>query len=195
MAGLVDQQMRTMLLVAGPVILVVLAAAPVLVPMVYTPAFAPAIPLLEWQLAGDVLRVAGSTMAFAVLASAGSPIFLRVEIANGAATLLLSWIGVRTLGLPGLGIAFLVSSVFSAVVYAVVLRRAVGRPISRDALVILIGYTSAAVVIRFVASAELGVRGVALTALVALTGVAISARIIWNEMDGWKGLRELFRRA
>jgi PST family polysaccharide transporter len=194
-AELVDQQMRTMLLVAGPIILVALAAAPLLVPVIYTREFAPAVPLLEWQLAGDVLRVAAATMAFGVLARAGSMTSLKVEMVTGAVTLGLSWIGVRALGLPGLGVAFFASSAVAVVVYGVVLGRAVGRRVSRQALVVLGGYTGAALVIRFVASAGLGIAGTAATAIVALAGVAVSARIIWSEVDGWEGLRNLFRPA
>jgi PST family polysaccharide transporter len=194
-AALVEDQIRAVLLVAGPIILVVLAAAPVLVPLIYTREFVPAVALLEWQLAGDVLRIAATTMSLAILARAGGLTFLGVEVFTGAATLAMSWVGVRALALPGLGMAFFASSLVAACANAVVLRRVLGRSLGGRTLMVIAGYTAAALVTRFIASAGLGAPGALAAGAVALAGVAFSARAIWTEVDGWEGLRKLFRLA
>jgi PST family polysaccharide transporter len=195
LARLVDDQMRAMLLVAGPIILAILAAAPLLVPLIYTRDFVPAVALLEWQLAGDVLRVAAVTMGFGVLARAGAAAFLTIELVNGSVTLVLSLIGVRAGGLPGLGMAFFASSAAAAVVNAVALRRAAGTLVTGRTVGLLGAYTAAALLLRLISSADVGVAGTVAAGGVALVGVALSLRSLWAEVEGWRGIRKLFRPA
>jgi len=194
-ARLVDDQMRAMLLVAGPIILVILAAAPVLVPLIYTRDFVPAVALLEWQLAGDVLRVAAITMGFGVLARAGSGAFLTIELVNGCVTLALSLLGVRVGGLSGLGLAFFASSAAAAIVNAVALRRVAGTTVAGRTVLLLGAYTAAALLVRAISSAGAGAAGTLAAGVVALAGVALSLRSLWTEVEGWRGIRKLFRPA
>jgi PST family polysaccharide transporter len=195
LARLVDDQVRATLLVAGPIMLVILAAAPALVPLIYTREFVPAITLLEWQLAGDVLRVAAIAMGFGVLARAGSGAFLTIELVNGSLTLALSLAGVYIGGLPGLGVAFFLSSAAAAAVNALALHRAVQTIVSGRTLALLLGYTAAALVMRAISSADAGPAGTLATAAVALAGVGLSLRLLWAEVEGWRGIRKLFRPA
>jgi PST family polysaccharide transporter len=194
-ARLVDDQMRAVLLVAGPIILVLLFAAPVLVPLIYTRDFVPAIALVEWQLTGDILRVAAITMGFGVLARAGSGAYLTIELVNGSVMLALSLFGVRAGGLAGLGMAFCASSAAAALVNAVALHRAVGMMVAGRTVALLLGYTAAALFVRTILSADAGVAGALAASLVVFAGVGLSLRSLWTEIEGWRGIRKLFRPA
>ena len=68
---MINEQQRLLMLLAMPIILFALALAPIIVPILYSPKFSPASSILEWQLAGDVLRLSSWTMAFVVLAQMG----------------------------------------------------------------------------------------------------------------------------
>ena len=56
LAAIVNQQLRIVLMIAGPLVLAMLTLVPEIVPRLYTREFAPAVQVLEWQLTGDVLR-------------------------------------------------------------------------------------------------------------------------------------------
>lgn len=182
---LINDQARAMLLVAGPFILIVLALARYLVPLIYTPQFRPAVPLLEWQLIGDVLKVAGWTMGFAILARLGGVAYLGVEIINGVTLLVCSWTGVRVLGLEGLGVGFLVSSGVTFAVYWTVLRRSIDLRLTRHNTRLICGFLVAAVVIRTLPHLGLGLAGTVLGVSMALIGSLWSLKTIWTDIGGW----------
>src|SRR5262249_51489941 len=104
---LVNQQHRLVMLLAGPMILGALALAPYLIPLIYTPNFAPAVDIVEWQLIGDLFKFSSWTMGFIILVRSGSTTLFLVELLSGVNILVGSWVGMRFFGLPGLGIGFL----------------------------------------------------------------------------------------
>jgi hypothetical protein len=134
-------------------------------------------------------------MGFGVLARAGSGAFLTVELVNGAVTLALSLLGVRTGGLPGLGMAFFASSAAAAAVNAVALHRVAGTTVAGRTLALLGGYTAAALLVHALSSAHAGPAGTLAAAGVALGCAALSLRSLWTEVEGWRGIRKLFRPA
>jgi O-antigen/teichoic acid export membrane protein len=104
-----NRQHQLVMVLSLPVILGLLWLAPMVVPLLTSPAFTPSVRVLEWQLVGDVLRLSSWVMAFVVLARAGSGWFLFTEVLAGLVGLLANLWGMRTFGLPGLGIAFVIS--------------------------------------------------------------------------------------
>jgi PST family polysaccharide transporter len=109
LVGLVNQQHRLVMLTGAPVIVGMLAVAPVLVPLVYSPAFEPTVRVLQWQLAADLFKFSSWTLGFLVLVRGGSGAFFVTELIAGVTLLGSSWLGARWLGLPGLGVAMLVT--------------------------------------------------------------------------------------
>ncbi len=122
---LINDQHRLVMIVAVPVILATLALVPMLIPIVYSHKFQPAVDILEWQLIGDVFKFSSLTMSFAVLARCNSFTYFFTEVIGGAVTLSSTWIAVKLYGLQGLGISFLVTYVVYYAVVWLVLRRQV----------------------------------------------------------------------
>ena len=120
---LVNQQHQLVMLVAAPAVLATLALAPHLVPVVYSPAFAPAVEVLEWQLVGDLFKFASWTMGFAILARSGSLAVLIIDLVFGVNTILGSLFFLHWFGLPGLGMAALFSYVAHYMIVFMIVRR------------------------------------------------------------------------
>lgn len=125
LVAIINEQNRVILLLALPLILLMLAVAPLLMPLLYSGRFAPAIVVLEWQLAGDVLKVASWIMSFAILARCKPSWFLLTEFVGGAGLLASGWLGMRWLGLVGVGLAFPATYALYYMVCHLLIRRSV----------------------------------------------------------------------
>jgi PST family polysaccharide transporter len=100
-------QLRLVMAIAVPVILVAIAVAPIAIEILYSNAFLPATTLLRWQLIGDLVKLPAWVISFVILARASGRRFLAVEAVGGVAFALLSWGGIAVFGLEGIGIAYL----------------------------------------------------------------------------------------
>ena len=121
---MVNQQQRVIMLVGAPIILVLLAFAPAVVPLVYSRSFGPAVEVLEWLLVGELFRFSSWTLAYVILARERSGVYFAMEAAAGLTLLVLSWQGSRLFGLRGIGMAYVVTYVvYLALAYLVVRRR------------------------------------------------------------------------
>ena len=120
---LIDQRIRLVLALAVPVIMATLALAPLAIRILYSAQFLPATDVLEWQLVGDLLRLPAWTMALVILARGSSVRFFMVELAGGATLVLGTWVGTAWLGLPGAGLAYLVTYAIYYPVVLLVVRR------------------------------------------------------------------------
>lgn len=78
----------------------------IIVRMLYSSEFLPAVGYVNAALAGTVFRAVSWCMAYTLLARGDGRVYLLTESLSGAAFLLLSYIGYRTGGLDGLGIAY-----------------------------------------------------------------------------------------
>lgn len=185
---LINDQYRLVLLLAGPVILAMLALVPYLVPLFYTRQFTPTVALLEWQLIGDIFKFAAWTMAFVILVRSGSLTFFFIELVGGVSMLGFSWLGMRWLGLEGLGLGFLLCTGVYYLLCWIILRRTLGLRWTRQNVLLFLTITAAALVVR--ALPYLGLeraRTPVALALAALIGLG-SLYVIWGEVGGLKGL-------
>ena len=106
---LIEQRMRLVMALAVPVILGMLALAPLVIRLLYTSSFAPATGVLDWQLAGDLLKLPAWTMAFVLLARGSTLRYFLVELLGGGTLIGGTWIATGLFGLPGAGIAYFAS--------------------------------------------------------------------------------------
>ncbi|MEA2537493.1 MAG: hypothetical protein QOF11_1727 [Chloroflexota bacterium] len=104
---LIDQQLKLVMILTLPLILIGLALSDVIVPVLYSSAFEPAVAILGWQLVGTLLRLPSWTLSFAILARGRSRVYFAVELVGGLALLFGSLLGMDRLGLAGLGVAVL----------------------------------------------------------------------------------------
>jgi enterobacterial common antigen flippase len=120
----VNQQHKLIMLLGIPMIFGAFALSPYLVTLVYSPEFAPAIEVLEWQLLGNLFQFSSWTMSFVVLAHCKSRIYFLTEVAGGVSMLLCSWLAMNLWGLTGSGVGFLLSYViYFLVVWLINLKR------------------------------------------------------------------------
>jgi len=103
---LVNEQTEVALLLAGPVLVAMLALAPWVIRLLYTAEFAEAASILRWQLLGDVLKIASWPLGFILLASGAGKAFMFSETLAIAVFVLLVWLGLPLLGVQATGLAF-----------------------------------------------------------------------------------------
>ena len=117
----VNDQLLLLLLIGGPVVLVGQALAPWIVPVLYTSGFSAAVPVLQWQLTGEIFRFWAWAFSFVVLARSPPRTFFAIEALGGVVLLSGTWLGVHFGGLTGSGVGFMVAySIYGVVVWAVV---------------------------------------------------------------------------
>jgi O-antigen/teichoic acid export membrane protein len=177
-----NRQHQLVMSLCVPVILGALWLAPLLVPLLTSPAFTPSIKVLEWQLVGDVLKLSSWVMAFVVLARAGSAWFLLTELVAGVTSLFASLWAMRVFGLPGLGIAYVITYGAYWLIVAVVVHRRFGLGLSAGNHLRLWSGFAAALIISAMNNMELASRfwlGGLMTAIIAVLSV-FSLRSEWR---------------
>jgi PST family polysaccharide transporter len=113
---LVNEQMQVSLLLAGPGVLATLTFAPVVIAMLYSAQFQPAVSLLRWICVGMALRVITWPMGFIILAKGAQQLFFVTELVWALAHGGLAWVCVQSLGLDGAGVAFFASYIVHGLV-------------------------------------------------------------------------------
>jgi PST family polysaccharide transporter len=109
---LVNEQAQVSLLLAGPGVIATLTFAPLVIALMYSARFDPAVPLLRWICAGMALRVITWPMGFIILAKNVQSLFLATEVAWTLVHIGLAWVCVQWFGLNGAGVAFFGSYIF-----------------------------------------------------------------------------------
>jgi len=103
---LVNEQTEVALLLAGPVLLAMLALAPWVIRLLYTAEFYEAANILRWQVLGDVLKIASWPLGFVMLAAGAGRTFMLSETFAIGVFVLLVWLGLPVLGIQVTGIGF-----------------------------------------------------------------------------------------
>lgn len=130
---LVNEQTHVSLLLAGPGVIATLTLAPLVVAVLYSPAFADAVDLLRWICAGMAIRVITWPMGFIVVAKGRQTVFFITELAWTVTNIALSLAFVRAFGLNGAGMAFLVSNLLHGLMIYPIVRRLSGFRLSPEA--------------------------------------------------------------
>ncbi|WP_417740598.1 O-antigen translocase [Rosistilla oblonga] len=112
---MVNQQTEIGLLLALPGLLATLTFAPLAIRLLYTAEFLPAAALLQWFALGCLGRVISWPMGFILLACSKSKTFAVTETATNMAHLAMIWLGLQTLQLIGVSIAYAASYLFHTI--------------------------------------------------------------------------------
>ncbi len=123
LVALANSQNYVLLLVGVPLILSLLALVEFVVPVLYSKAFLSAAGILKWYLMGETLRLSCWSLAYVILARNRKYTFFLIELLGGATMLATSLLFLRSFGLNGLGMAFLVTSVVYYLAAWVILRK------------------------------------------------------------------------
>lgn len=123
---LVNEQAQISILLAGPGLIGTLTIAPVVMTLLYSPAFHPAVDLLRWICLGMMLRIVAWPMGFIVLAKGARKIFFWTEVAATLVHVGLAWLLVNHVGLVGSGAAFFGLYVWHSILMYCIVRRLSG---------------------------------------------------------------------
>lgn len=196
---LVNEQIEVALLLAGPAFIAMLALAPVVVHLLYSPQFAPAASILRWQVLGDILKTVSWPLGFVLLAAGAGKIYMLAESVAIGVFVLGVWIGLPLLGIEATGIAFLVMYVVYLPVVFWLGRRRLGfawRPavvrqmlllLAIALLVLVLARVSepAAMIVGCAAAAALGLHGLGrLGAMAELGGRLGQAAALGRRLTG-----------
>jgi len=171
---LVNEQTEVVLLFAGPVLLVILGAAPWILHLIYSSEFREAAALLRWQVLGDLLMVASWPTSFILIAAGSGRMFVATQFLAIAVFVALTWLLLPVMGVEASGLAFLGMYVaYFPVVYWAAYRHRGLRLWPRN--MFLLGYLTTASAAVFLASMVSPIVGITLAAMSAAVTLALAA--------------------
>jgi PST family polysaccharide transporter len=103
---LVNEQTEIGLLLAGPGVLATLTFAPLVINLLYSAKFGPAVEILRWICLGMMVRAVSWPMGFILIAKAKRSLFFWSELVSNLLFVGLVWMSVPVFGVKGAGIAF-----------------------------------------------------------------------------------------
>ena len=108
---LMNDQAQLGLAIGGPVLLLLIGLAPWLITLLYSAEFGPAVTLLQWQIVGNVFKLASWPMSFAIVAAGRSGFHIIAQLSFNIIYLSLVWWLLPIMGLLITAIAFLLGYV------------------------------------------------------------------------------------
>lgn len=178
---LINEQHRLVMLLGVPMILGMLALLPIFIPLVYSKKFTPTVEILEWQLIGDLFKFSSWTMSFAILARCKSSVYFVMEAIGGTATVVCTWLAVRWLGLPGLGVGFLGSYFVYYLAVYVTIRREIPLVWTPRNKQMMLGALAAALVVRLMPATRFAAYRTPVALAFAFAVGIPSLFVIWRE--------------
>ena len=97
---LMNDQAQLGLAIGGPVLLLFIGLAPWVITLLYSSAFEPAATLLQWQMVGNIFKLASWAMSFSIVAAARGKTFFLMEMSSnivflGMVLIFLPYIGLK----------------------------------------------------------------------------------------------------
>nr|WP_321459160.1 O-antigen translocase [uncultured Vibrio sp.] len=117
---LVNEQTEIAITFAAPILLAMLAFAPLVINLLYSSEFIDSIEILRWQVFGDALKIISWPLGFIILAKGYSKLFFCTELLWNASYIILVYFGLDLFGIEITGYAFAASYlIYLLAVYAV----------------------------------------------------------------------------
>ena len=120
---LVRQQGETALLIMTPLLALLIVTMPLVVRLLYTPAFLPIVMFANLTVLGMQFKAVSWAMGYVYLAKGDGKLFLAMEVISGGITIVLNLLFYYLFSLEGLGISFILSFLIGMVFSYIVLRR------------------------------------------------------------------------
>lgn len=118
---LVNEQIEAGLMLAVPGVLFTLTFAPLVLLILYSRDFLPAIGILRWQILGVLLQVITWPMGYILRAKSSGGLFVFTELFNSVCYIGGAWLAVASYGLSGIGFAYFVYNLlYFIVIYVIV---------------------------------------------------------------------------
>jgi PST family polysaccharide transporter len=119
---LMNDQMQLALAFGGPILLLMIGLAPWVIELLYSAEFDSAATLVQWQMVGNVLKLAAWPLTFAFIAASRSGVFFYLQLQFNVLFLGAIWLGLPVLQIEVAGASFLFGNVMHIVVTAVLAR-------------------------------------------------------------------------
>jgi O-antigen/teichoic acid export membrane protein len=120
--NLVRQQGETALLIMTPLLALLIITMPLVVRLLYTPAFLPIVMFANLTILGMQFKAISWAMGYVYLAKGDGQLFLTMEIISGIVLLILNLLFYGFYGLNGLGISFILSYLLGMIISYFVLK-------------------------------------------------------------------------
>ncbi|MDG1102912.1 MAG: hypothetical protein P8N75_05995, partial [Ascidiaceihabitans sp.] len=115
---LMNDQAQLGLAIGGPVLLLLIGLAPWVITLLYSSVFEPAVTLLQWQMVGNVFKLASWAMSFSIVAAARGKTFFLMELSFNIVFLGMVFIFLPQVGLDVTAYAFVLGYlVYLTIVY------------------------------------------------------------------------------
>ncbi|MDB4248470.1 O-antigen translocase [Amylibacter sp.] len=115
---LMNDQAQLGLAIGGPVLLLLIGMAPWVITLLYSSAFEPAVTLLQWQMVGNVFKLASWAMSFSIVAAARGKTFFLMELSFNIVFLSMVFMFLPQVGLDVTAYAFVLAYlVYLTIVY------------------------------------------------------------------------------
>lgn len=112
---IVHQQVDSALLIVSPLLTLLIVMMPLVVRILYTPAFLPVVMFATLTVLGIPFKTISWAMGYVYLAKSDGKLFMIMELASGIITLLLNLLFYSIYGLNGLGISFIITFILSVI--------------------------------------------------------------------------------
>jgi O-antigen/teichoic acid export membrane protein len=119
----VVQQSFVSILIITPIIILFLALVPLIIKIIYTPAFVSIIPMVSFGILAMLFRAVSWSMGYILIAKGDSKIFIKTAIGFNILSLILNIIGYKYYGLEGLGFSFLLYYLFHFFVLKIITKK------------------------------------------------------------------------
>lgn len=176
---IVNRQSELVMLIATPLVMLVMALAPLAIRILLSDDFLLIAPLLRWLALGVLMQGISFPLGYLFLAKDNKKVYIWLEVVTGNALWLLTSAGGYWLfGLIGLGIALVARGIIDIFLNYVICRRCYGFDYSRRAAVtLLLCLTSGAIVFLLSLNDHLAFANLFLWIFTALTVVASILRL------------------
>lgn len=119
-SAIVNEEILLILKLLIPIVVVFILCSSLLVRLLYTSAFEPAVPFLIFGAPGLVFKAVSTCLAYTILAKGDGRTYIRTEITSSLSGLILYLVGFHFYGFVGLGVAFtLWYALYTAITYFV----------------------------------------------------------------------------
>jgi antigen flippase len=151
-----NTQLLVAVLVATPAVTLLIAAAPAIVTLLYSSAFHDTAKLLRIMLLGDLLRLAGWTLGYILIAKRARRLFVATELLYNTLLLTATLLLIPPLGLEATAVAYLIAQAASFVWTLVFVRSVSGFRLTATNIGYLGGLAAAALVVYLCATTAAG---------------------------------------
>lgn len=176
--GLVNDQIQIAVALGGPVLLVLLGAAPWVIVLLYSAEFTPTVSALQWQCLGNVMKLASWAMGFILVAQGRSVLMFATTLLWNALFLGFVWWLLPGMGIEAIGLGFTICYGFQLMLASWLSKRLLGFVWDRLSVVLVathLALSGALLALAMAAPVAGAVCGVAAGAITGLWGLRIVA--------------------